>query len=235
MKMRRMILTALMAFVLAMGSLGLAFADSASWNVTFDSNKQMVSDYDQDAINAKFRDMQPGDDLTLDVSIKNDSSVSTDWYMMSTVFQTLRDINDVTGGAYVYTLSYNGTELYDSETVGGDDQNGMSEVDDATGSWVYVDPVAPGQGGTVQLYMALDGMTQENVYQARTGGLQINFAVEEAGQPTRNLVVGNLLQTGDTLTNVLMFAVCAVLIALTALSFWRDRARATAFVPSIVI
>lgn len=233
MKMRKIILAALTTCALAMSSFGTAFANSwsADWDVTFDNSKQMASNYDQAKINAEIDEMQPGDDLTLDISIKNDSSDSTEWYMTSTVLRTLEDANTASGGAYVYRLMYDGNEIYSSETVGGDDSQGLHEVDDATGSWLYLASLAPGQGGNVQLYMALDGATQENDYMTQAGGLQINFAVEEAGQPTRNLVVGDLLQTGDTLTTVLMFAVCAVLIALTALSFWRDRTKARAFVP----
>ena len=232
MKMRKTILAALTACALTMSSFGTALADSSSadWDVTFDNGKQMVSNYDQAKINAEIDEMQPGDDLTLDVSIKNDSAESTEWYMTSTVLRTLEDANTASGGAYVYRLSYDGDEIYNSETVGGDDSQGLHEVDDATGSWLHVASLAPGQGGNVQLYMALDGATQENDYMTQAGGLQINFAVDDATQPTRNLVVGNLLQTGDTLTAVLMFAVCAVLIALTALSFWRDRSKARASV-----
>lgn len=228
--MRKTILTALMAFALAMGSFGMAFADSASasWNVTFNSDKKMVSDYDQSKIDADLQQMQPGDDLTLDVSIKNDSAESTEWYMTSTVIRSLEDANEASGGAYTYVLSYNGNELYNSARVGGDGTQGLHEIDDATGSWLHVASLAPGQSGTVQLYMALDGMTQENVYQNREGGLQINFAVEDAAEPTRVVTGGQLPQTGDMLMDLLIYAVCALLVALTALSWYRDRTKVKA-------
>lgn len=232
MKMRKTILAALMTCALTMSSFGMAFADSASadWNVTFNSGKQMVSDYDQAKINQEIDEMQPGDDLTLNISIENDSADSTEWYMTSTVLRTLEDANEASGGAYTYRLSYNGNELYSSETVGGDDSQGLHEVDDATGSWLYLASLASGQGGNVQLYMALDGATQENDYMRQAGGLQINFAVEDSAQPNRMVLGSDLNQTGDMLTNFLMFAVCAVLIALTGLSFYRDRMQAKASV-----
>lgn len=230
MKMKKTLFAALMACVLAVGGVGTAFADStsASWNVTFNSSKQMVSDYDQDEINNDIAQMMPGDDLTLNVTVKNDCANSTEWYMTSTVLQTLEDANTASGGAYSYTLSFNGNELYNSETVGGDDSKGLREVDDATGSWLYLASLAPGQSGNVQLRLALDGMTQGNNYMRQAGGLQINFAVEDTAQPNRMIVGGDLPQTGDLLTDILMFAVCAVLVALTALSFYRDRTKAKA-------
>ena len=228
--MKKTILTALMAFALAMGSFGMAFADSnsASWNVTFNADKKMVSDYNQNTIDEDLQQMQPGDDLTLNVFIKNDSADSTDWYMTSTVIRSLEDANEASGGAYTYVLSYNGTELYNSARVGGDGMQGLHEIDDATGSWLHVATLAPGQSGTVQLYMALDGMTQENAYQGRVGELQINFAVEDTTEPTRIITGGNLPQTGDMLMDLLIYAVCALLIALTALSYYRDRTKAKA-------
>lgn len=230
MKLKRIMLSALMVCALSIGSVGSAFADhsSASWNVDFNNNKQMVSDYDQSAINSKIAMMQPGDSLSLDVAIKNDSSETTEWYMTTSALKTLEEASEASGGAYTYELSYNGNEIYSSDTVGGDDSNGLKEVSNATGSWFYLGSLASGRGGNVTIDMALDGESQGNSYMDTLGRLQINFAVEDPAQPNRTIVGGDLPQTGDLFANVFMFVICALLVALTALSFYKDRTKAAA-------
>ena len=230
MRIKRTMLSALMVCALSMGSAGLAFADtsSAGWNVDFNSDKQMISDYDQSAINRQIAMMQPGDDLSLDVSVRNGSSETTEWYMTSTALKTLEEASAASGGAYSYTLSYNGNEIYSSDTVGGDDSNGLKEVSDATGSWFYLGSLASGQDGNVTIAMTLDGDSQGNSYMDTLGSLQVNFAVEDTTQPERRIVGGDLVQTGDPMTDTLLVLLCVALAAATAISFYRDRMKATA-------
>lgn len=232
---RKTLLSFIAAIALVLCCAGMAFAqsNSASWNVTFNSDKQMVSDYDKDAVNKQIASMQPGDDLTLKVAIKNDSANSTEWYMTSTVLQTLEDMSEATNGAYTYRLSYDGEELYGSDMVGGDNSSGLKEASNATGSWMYLTSLAPGKGGEVEIYMALDGETQGNSYMGTEGGLQINFAVEDTAEGTTLITEEGVPTDGGSgfapkmgdVAQIVMYVLCGALILWTALSFNRDRMR----------
>lgn len=252
MTMKRIALAALMTCFLMLSSLGIAYAEStsASWNVTFNSDKQMVSDYDQEKVNDAINAMMPGDDLSLDIAIKNECANSTEWYMTSTVLKTLEDANEASGGAYTYSLDFTDeagvtNTIYSSDTVGGessrnDASKGLKEVSGATGSWLYVATLASGKGGTVQLNLSLDGMTQENNYMRQEGGLEINFAVEDSAEgstvvttqkenSTSDKGESSLLpKTGDLLTNTLLVVVCILLVSATVYSFTCDRKKALA-------
>ena len=238
MTIKRIAITALATGVLLLSSFGIAFAEStsANWNVTFNSDKQMISDYDQQKINDAIDQMMPGDDLSLGISIKNECANSTDWYMTSNVFKTLEDANEASGGAYTYSLTFTNSTgevstIYSSERVGGDvarDENsqGLKEVSNATGSWMYVTTLTSGESGQVHLNLSLDGMTQENNYMRQEGGLEINFAVEdtvEGGTMVTTEEVGLLPKTGDLFTNGLLIAICALFAAATVYSYVCDR------------
>ena len=106
------------------------------------------------------------------------------------------------GGAYAYHLSYTDksgekTVLFDSDTVGGEGENGAGEglkqAADALGNkgqYLYLDTLAKGEGGSITLKVELDGETQGNDYQNTLADLQMKFAVELAADnpqrtPTR--------------------------------------------------
>lgn len=232
MRLKKMILTAVVALACSLAFAPAAFAESSSvsWNVEFNADAQMVSDYDQDKINSALRDMQPGDDLTLTVNIKNTNSRSTDWYMSSAIKKTLEetaDRVDATGGAYTYKLSYDNRELFSSSTIGGTGSTqGLKEITKGTETMFYLATLATGESGTVKLEMTLDGESQGNGYMVTDGELQLNFAVEYTdGGQTPDSTKAGFPKTGDDLFNAVQIAILAIGVAfllLAVLSFKKD-------------
>lgn len=229
---KRALLGIAMAIVLCFGCLSTAFAQSSkvNWKVTFDSNAEMVSTYNKEAVNKAIQSMQPGDDLSMDVTIKNENDHSTEWYMTSTVLKTLEEASKASDGAYTYSLLFNDEELYSSNTVGGDNsEEGLKEVGSATGTWFYLGTLEKNQSGTVSIRMALDGESQGNSYMNTLGTLQVNFAVEFTADGQTVTVTdepedgpaSNLPKTGDIAT-VLTVALCTVFALLTILSLRKD-------------
>lgn len=166
-----------------------------NWTVTYDANKQMVSNYDKAAVNEKLSNMQPGDSFTLNITLSNKSAASTDWYMTSEALKTLEEASSASGGAYTYKLVYNGDVIYSSELVGGDEAEGFKEISGATGKWFFLGPIESGSTGRVSVEMALDGETQNNAYMRTDGRLNFVFAVEDSegtvttsGEPGTTLV-----------------------------------------------
>ncbi len=160
------------------------------WQVEF-TGSGMESSFTSSDISDAVYALQPGDSVTLSLSLKNSDSQDTDWYMANEVLSSLEDSQGVAGGgAYTYHLAYTGSTgeedvLFSSENVGGEKDSGagvgLHEATESLEEFFYLDRLKPGDGGTVTLRVVLDGETQGNTYQNTLASLQMNFAVEKAG------------------------------------------------------
>ena len=157
------------------------------WACSF-SGKALETNFTSDTLSDQVTAMEPGDSLTMDIAVKNDGTAAMDFYMANEILQSLEDSTSASGGAYTYTLSYtdpNGetTVLFDSDTVGGETGGSTPEgLHSATSSledFFFLDTLAAGEGGSVRLYVALDGESQGNSYQNTAAKIRLNFAVEQ--------------------------------------------------------
>lgn len=174
----------------------------SDWQVTFTGEKKMESSFNTADINDTIYGMQPGDNAIIELSLKNENSTPTDWYMTNKVLYSLEDRSansGTSGGAYTYRLVYTDkdgdeTILFDSDTVGGEEgsgnREGLREATAALEDYFYLDTLTTGRSGRITLEVALDGETQGNSYQDTLADLQMNFAVELRDdlptQPTPN-------------------------------------------------
>lgn len=196
------ILSALLAVVLAATMAASAYAEelqgSEGWAVSFTTADKMASNFSSSVMDDEVKGIQPGDAITFTVTLRNDNSSETDWYMTNKVLHSLEDRSHAgtKGGAYAYRLTYRGPggtrTLYDSDTVGGEQigqgGEGLHEATGALQNYFYLDTLKRGQTGVVTLRVALDGETQGNSYQDTLADLQMNFAVEK---------IGKVVKTGD--------------------------------------
>lgn len=197
--MRKKILCLLLTAVLSIGLGTTAYADefsgSSAWSVEFDG-KKMNSNFKSSEMTEEIYQLQPGDTIKLQVSLKNAGSKETDWYMTNEVLKSLEESQKVAeGGAYTYRLTYvdhnkQETVLYTSDTVGGEGDSkagkGLNQATNSLDEYFYLDRLATGGKGTVYLTVGLDGETQGNEYQDTLAQLQMNFAVEEVEATTPN-------------------------------------------------
>lgn len=157
------------------------YTGSHDWNVTFDGSK-IVSTFATDDLSDSVSQIQPGDTITLSVTLNNNAASATNWYMTNEVLKSLED-GDAEGGAYTYCLTYAGpggeTVLYDSDSVGGDDSGGLLDATKALKEYTYLDRLEAGASARVDLEIGLDGETQGNAYQDTLASLQMNFATEQ--------------------------------------------------------
>ena len=195
-----------------------------NWHVTFTAKKKMVSNFDGEDFNDILKNLQPGDELTVKVNIKNSNKKKTDWYMSNEVLKSLEDQSKTAeGGAYSYKLVYTNSKgkdrvLYDSETVGGEDEDipedlqGLNEATDNLEDYFFLDTLNSGKGGQVSLRVALDGETQGNDYQDTMAQVRMNFAVElnEPGNNKKKKKSGTTAKTGDDNNMLLYFALAGV-------------------------
>ncbi len=222
--MRKKVWKILLVVTLLMSMTMTAYAETSygdpGWTVTFNKDKKMVNNFDNSDLKKSIHELQPGDNVIITLNLKNENDTATDWYMANAVIKSLEDTtkkeNLASGGAYTYRLIYtapDGTEksLYDSDTVGGEDETGTVEEEglrqatNALEDWLFLGTLSKGQVGKITLEVALDGDTQGNDYQNTLAELQMNFAVElnTTGTNTQNPNPGSrgdIVKTGDEMT-----------------------------------
>ncbi len=164
-------------------------------NVTFTQDNKLSEDRSASDVNSAVYDLQPGDDITITLNLKNDNASASNWYMTNEVLQSLEETagSGASGGAYEYELVYTAPDgaretLFTSDTVGGENNGsrvGLKAATSGLEDFLYLDTLEPGQSGAVTLRVALDGETQGNDYQNTLASLQMNFAVDTTTVNTR--------------------------------------------------
>lgn len=248
--MKKRILCLVMGLVLTAGmSMTVCAEDhqgASGWTADF-NGKEIATNFRDNQISDAMNEVLPGDSIELNVTVKNSAENETDWYMTNEIIQTLEDTqNTASGGAYEYRLTYTDstgavTELYNSDTVGGENlaggEEGLRTIAGVPGEYFYLDRLAKGGTGRVTLWMRVDGETQGNGYQETLAQLRMNFAVEvvpEAVVRTEvshrvNTVSGGTqivttVQTGDTAPLMIWSAValcCGMVLLAAGMAAWK--------------
>lgn len=242
--MKKKVLCLVMAAVLLSGNMGVAHAEDFQgkdgWIAEF-SGKEITSNFTSSDLSEEAKNIQPGDSITLKVNIKNGSEDQTDWYMTNQAIESLEDAKEsAEGGAYEYRLAYTDsegkeTELYNSETVGGEDakeEEGLHQITDTLKDYFYLDRLEKGESGTVSLRVTVNGETMGNGYQQTLAKLQMTFAVEKVtvttviDKPEPDKIITNVVQTGDhakTLLFCTLTLVSGVVLLFFAVSSMKRR------------
>ena len=212
--MKKNILSLILVLAVMLMMTVSASADSQTgkdgWTVEFTVGNKMVSNFKGSEIADAASNLQPGDDITFTITLKNTSGNAVNWYMLNRIINSLEDTQSkASGGAYSYLLTYTtsagGTiTLYDSDTVGGELSTGstvpvgLNEVESNLKNYMWLETMYSGRSGVVNLKVALDGESQGNSYQDSLADLQMRFAAEVV--PTRTVV-----KTGDETMKLLPF------------------------------
>lgn len=244
--MKKRCLSLVMAAVLLAGSVLSVHAEEYTggdgWKVRFTGDK-MESNFSSSDISDAIYSIQPGDKITIHVTLENQDQQDTDWYISNEVLDSLEDSqNAANGGAYTYILTYTDSQgkeetLYSSETVGGERSRtttageGLHEATDNLEAFFYLDRLSKGGQGRVTLSVALDGETQGNTYQDTLAKIKLNFAVERVDTVTVNPSSDSAarttsdgphyldrVQTGDQ-SNLLLWSAAALVSGLALLIF----------------
>ncbi|GAA0805239.1 hypothetical protein GCM10008910_41510 [Faecalicatena orotica] len=190
---------------------------SSDWQVSFDGNK-LSSNFKSSDLDASVYQILPGDTALIQLSLVNKANKDTNWYMSNEIIKSLEDGSPANGGAYTYILNYNHpdgkttTEIYNSDTVGGDDADGLHSATDSLDEYFYLDRLSPGETGSIELRVTLDGETQGNDYQNTLAQLQMTFAAEVvAGDTTvtRPGTNSTIIKTGDSSNMILYLSIAA--------------------------
>jgi len=124
----------------------------------------------------------PGDTITYEVTYKNSSGQSADFYLNSQVAKTLEDTRSATGGAYTYKLTAGTVTLIDSETVGGDLTTtlGLKQVNGSSSdAYFELGTLGNNESGKLVFTIELDGNTQTNSYMDALASIDVRIAAQE--------------------------------------------------------
>ena len=192
--------------VLLIAALGTGAFAADDLEVVYSTSGALTDNYAESNFLQPVADLQPGDSVTLTVHLYNQNASGSNWYMSNEVLKSLEDA-DAAGSAYGYLLTFKGPNesgtIYDSETVGGDDSEGLFEATEGLKDLFFLDTLKTGETATVELTVSLDGETEGNAYFDTLARLQMNFAVEpveESTTPTPTPTPGTpgkVVKTGD--------------------------------------
>ena len=198
--MKRLGLSILTALVLLLSLTVTAVAAEADNNEDLGSleytGTKLIASSDFADLNDYLSGMEPGDSVLFTVTLKNSGTEDADFWMKNDAIQSFEDNKKASGGAYTYILSYNGEELYNNETVGGDvaddlaKRGGLHEATEALKEFFFLDTLKSGASAKVTLYVALDGLTQGNSYQDELSKINLTFGVED-----RMVITGDQTKT----------------------------------------
>ena len=231
------LIAALMVVVLAVPALANTLPETdPGWYVTFNAQGKMESNFTQlDSLEG----MQPGDTAIFKITVNNKYASETNWYMENKVLYSLEDRSkdsQTHGGAYTYILTYTNpkgqvTELFNSDTVGGDTISaageGLKEATSGLDSYFLLDTLNANESGFVTLTVVLEGETLGNSYQDTLADLNMDFAVElpEKETPPKTPKTGD---SSNALTWIIVAGAAAALIIFFAVFYAVRRKRATA-------
>ncbi len=181
-------LTVVIAGFTGMSNTADAEEIGVKWNVNYDGStissnfSELYGDTTKDDISKAM----PGDTLYYEVEYGNGTDSAATFYMNAGVVESLEKGSTATGGAYSYTITNNGSEIFNSNTVGGDNTTtvGLDQIDQGDSSYFSLGSIEAGDSGVVRVTIVLDGNTQTNSYMEAVATLDIKFGAEPTADAT---------------------------------------------------
>ena len=209
----------------AVSMLVSAEAKTVKGTATFDGSDVKL-DLSEEEIGAKLKGLNPGDKLTMIFEMVNDSSEQTDWYVQESVIKAFEDDSAAANGAFSFKLTYQYPSKKEitikSSEVGGESGAGpvgLHQATSGTEKYYFLDTLKPNEKGVFTLYVAMEGESNDDSYQATLAKIKVNFAVElHKNGTTKTYNSGNSstskgLLTGDRGRFVLYTALLVVSLA----------------------
>ena len=191
---------------------------NSNWTVTYpEEGGVLKDDFPAEEWADDLKGLQPGDDVTFTVTLRQEFAEDSDWYMSNEVLKTLEKgaqaaDNPYVNSGYEYELTYTNPAgktrtIYRSASIGGgegQDPDGLLEATDALDEFFFLDTLKKGQTAHVDLHIVLDGETEQNAYFDTLAQVKMKFAVEttttgsnKTGATTGKSPGRGAVQTGD--------------------------------------
>lgn len=237
--MRRRILMIMLSLITVLAMSAPAFANSYEADGgSYTFNGSVIVTNTGSTLVDTISGLQPGDDVTIELTYTNKDKGTTEWYMKNDVLKTLEETGSAAkNGGYTYILQNVGpsgtvTTLFSNDKVGGESSEGGEGLHQATNAtkddWFFIQELGPGQSGKTRLYVALEGEAEVNTYAKTSAELNVQYAVEKADTGKTIYKTKNSARTGDDtnmLIPILLMLAAGLLLLLALLSLLKDRKR----------
>jgi LPXTG-motif cell wall-anchored protein len=216
-KISGILLSSALIISLAVPAFAEEWTSPTKSEVVFTQDQKLESSFFDNVIDDTIRqNVEPGDTAIFNVTLRNDNSEQTDWWMDKRTIDSLElwQTNHLTNaGGYEYQILYSDKTqtdrvLYDGANLHGTNLPGETRKDlqktKSVGDkeFIYLGSYAKGEGGVVTLKVSLDGETQGNSYQDTLADIAMEFAVELTPSPTTKKVTKinriSSVNTGDS-------------------------------------
>lgn len=173
-------LLATMGTVLAEGGEVITFKGEA---------EKFVHSMDGDLSTQGFTDLQPGEDRTLTLILKNDGSREMSFYMSAEILDNIAEKTADSQAVYDFSIAKNGTTFFSTVIGGGSAYNqsvGREYLQEDNN--ILLDTLAVGAQDRVTVAIKLDGQSAENSYMDKTGKIQLVFSAGYPVTPGQSMI-----------------------------------------------
>lgn len=203
--MKKTIISLLLILCLTLGLGAAAWAAGEPGGTVQFDGKAIKSSFSTATLSGPEGAMKPGDDAKIVIELQNTGKETVDWWLKNTVLENF--LATEAGGAYDYSIKYEGKALYDGEYVGGtstyaESKKGLKSINSTLKDYLYVGSMGAGKSGTLEVTIKLEGDTQVNAYKNSLAKIRLDFAVELASD--------KVVKTGDE-TNIIPYLTAAAI------------------------
>ncbi|SDY04598.1 LPXTG cell wall anchor domain-containing protein [Eubacterium barkeri] len=173
-------LLATMGTVLAEGGQVITFKGEA---------EKFVQSVDGNLSTEGFMDLQPGEERTLNLILKNDGAREMSFYMSAEILDNIAEKTADSQAVYDFSIAKNGTTFFSTVIGGGSAYNQsvgreyLQEDND-----ILMDTLAVGAQDRVTVAIKLDGQSAENSYMDKTGKIQLVFSAGYPVTPGQSMI-----------------------------------------------
>lgn len=161
-----------------------AFAEGTKTIIFKGEAEKFVTNISGDVQQLGFTNMQPGDERSLTLTLRNDDAQKMTFYMSAEILDNIAEKTADGQAVYDFVISRNG-EVFFSTVIGGGQAYNQTVGDqylDASNN-ILLDTLGKGESNTVTITLKLDGDSAGNSYMNQTGQIQLVFTV---ATPTPN-------------------------------------------------
>lgn len=191
---KKKIFAVILTTILAFNSTSLVFAKDKVINFQGEAKKFITED-GGDLGEEGFENMDPGEQRTQTVTLKNSDYQEMKFYMSAEILSNIADQGDQQA---VYTLNINKNNQTFFSTVIGSEENAVGKEYLDKDNNILLASLKKGESTQIEVVIELDGDSTENAYQNKTGQIQLNFHVEVAEKEEAKVVKEVITKTNTT-------------------------------------
>ncbi|MEG1431387.1 LPXTG cell wall anchor domain-containing protein [Eubacterium sp.] len=187
--MKKQCIPFILTAVLLLATMGTVLAEGGQV-ITFKGEaEKFVQSVDGNLSTEGFMDLQPGEERTLNLILKNDGAREMSFYMSAEILDNIAEKTADSQAVYDFSIAKNGTTFFSTVIGGGSAYNQsvgreyLQEDND-----ILMDTLAVGAQDRITVAIKLDGQSAENSYMDKTGKIQLVFSAGYPVTPGQSII-----------------------------------------------